>query len=268
MFVSSATMSTAANSLRDSELDERILSDNAAQAFSAWRSFLKCLWSVDAKQNLEAYFHFFTSECDTWRLNGRRLTIETYNDLLRLIRHLKEHRGEPWNQDEVLQFFSTSTRTTRKAMRIEKTYREFNTSSPLLRQYDHCDDDSISNSIYLAVRRWLMVYVGPDVYLSSYGRPGSGWNRSQSLDDLIKATFPEMKETLQPTRWPASLNVHSLERVSGFNVSWTNRLADHLLFDENSASTWIFHHVSFLQSRMSAKSADPILPTRLLEETL
>lgn len=230
------------------------------------------LWSTQQHHNSAAYFQYFKEECEAWRLSDSPVTIQTYQDFLDLVEHLKRTRDEKRSAPAVLDFFPPL-----KTADLEKTptpsLTEESTSGQLqlsLRyRFSHCDLASATNSIFLTVRLWLMINVGSSALLTIFpGRSSPEWEEDQSLDNFIDSCFPASEWGPRLSQWPFSLNSFNLERIGGFELVWTDHLADHLYLNEDLGTISVYHHVQVLRGLLQAKSPNQALPDRLLTETL
>ncbi|CAF9943768.1 MAG: hypothetical protein ALECFALPRED_001220 [Alectoria fallacina] len=230
------------------------------------------LWSTQQHHKSTTYFQYFKEECEVWRLSDSPVTIQTYQDFLDLVQHLKRTRNEKRSAPAVLDFFpplqaDDDEKTSTPSLSTESTPNQL----PLLlkHRFPHCDLVSATNSIFLTVRLWLMLNVGSSALLTIFpGRSSPEWTEDQSLDDFIDSCFPASEWGPRLSQWPFSLNASNLERVGGFELVWTDHLADHLYLNEDLGTITIYHHVQVLRGLLQAKSPDQALPDRLLTETL
>ena len=229
------------------------------------------LWSTQQQHDSTAYFYYFNTECEVWRANDSPVAIQTYQDFLDLVEHLKRTRNEKRTAPAVLEFFpplqSDDEKTPTPSLTEDSTTQQL--QLPLKNRFRHCDPVSASNSIFLTVRLWLMVNVGSStVFTVLPGTSSPEWAEDQSLDEFIDACFPVSEWGPRLSQWPFSLNAYNLERVGGFELVWTNHLADHLYLNEDLGTISVYPHVQALRGLLHAKSPDQALPDRLLLETL
>lgn len=230
------------------------------------------LWSTQQHHNSAAYFLYFREECEAWRLSGSAVAIQTYQDFLDLVEHLKRTRNEKRSAAAVLDFFpplraADDEKTPTPSLTEECTSGQLHWS--LRHRSPRCDLVSATNSIFLTVRLWLMLNVGSSANLTLFpGRSSPEWMEDQSLDNFIDSCFPVSEWGPRLSQWPFSLNAYNLERVGGFELVWTDHLADHLYLNEDLGTISIYHHVHVLRGLLQAKSPNQALPDRLLTETL
>ena len=62
------------------------------------------------------------------------------------------------------------------------------------------------------------------------------------------------------SRWPQSLTLYNLERIGGFEIVWTDHLADHLFLDEDLGTIKVYHHAYVLQCHQSGNLAKYVYP--------
>ena len=230
------------------------------------------LWSTQQHYNSAVYFHYFKEECEAWRLSDSPVAIQTYQDFLDLVEHLKRTRNEKRSAPIVLDFFppfQAADEEKTPAPSVVEDYTPDQLQLPLRHRFPHCDLVSATNSIFLTVHLWLMLNVGSSaIFTLVPGRSSHEWAEDQSLDDFIDACFPTSEWGPRLSQWPFSLNAYNLERVGGFELVWTDHLADHLHLNEDLGTISVYHHVQALRGLLHAKAADQALPDRLLLETL
>lgn len=185
---------------------------------------ISCLWGKRSTDydlcQFSWYFRYFASECEAWRLSGNTVALHQYHDLLALVEYLKAHPTEP--------------RATLESHMLA--------TQPL-----DTEPESVRNALYLAVRLWLMLNVGPPHLTIFQCRSTLDWVEDQSLFSMIAATFPQARTMPTSVRWQRSLNACSLTRVGGFEVVWTDHLADHLYLNEDLGTISLYHHAFVLQ---------------------
>lgn len=230
------------------------------------------LWPTQNNHSSAVYFKYFKQECEAWRLSDSPVTIQTYQDFLHLVQHLKRNRTEKRSAPAVLDFFppfqvTEDEKTPTPSLTEESSPDQLQLS--LRYRFPHCNPVSAANSIFLTVRLWLMLNVGSSTILTFFpGRTSPEWMEDQSLDDFIDSCFPTSEWGPRLSQWPFSLNAYNLERVGGFEIVWTDHLADHLYLNEDLGTISVYHHVQVLRGLGHAKSSNQALPDRLLLETL
>ena len=230
------------------------------------------LWSTQQHHNPAVYFQYFKAECEAWRLSDSPIVIQTYQDFLDLVQHLKRTRREKRSDPVVLDFFpplqELDDEKPQTPSLTDQTSPE-QLQLPLRLRFPHCNLLSATNSIFLAVRLWLMLNVGSSAFLTLFpGRSSPEWTDDQSLDSFIDSCFPASDWGPRLSQWPFSLNTYNLERVGGFEIVWTDHLADHLYLNEDLGTISIYHHVQVLCGLLQTKSPNQALPDRLILETL
>ena len=235
-------------------LDEILISDDAIPTLSIplQHEIVRSLWPniplemVQYEQGRQAaYFWYFRSELDAWRLSGSPVAIHSYKDLLGLVRHLRSTKNIPRDSELVSEYFQQS-----------RLHGAGNAQSV------HHRDVSINNALDLAIRLWLMLYVGCDSAVLYPGRSRLVWGKSETLNDFVQKCFPARvldtrpKNEEGPLLVPAGMNIHSLKRVGGFDIVWTDHLADHLLLNDDLGTISLFHHASLLQMILGGDAAE------------
>ena len=266
-----SNMSFVSLSNLEPDLQKLLLAENSDDALDTRLQdhITARLWSNQHPHNSAAYSQYFKKECEAWRLSDCAVAIQTYQDLLDLVEHLKQTRNESRSAPAVLDFFPPllavdDEKTPTPSLVEDSTSEQLQLS--LRHRFAHCDPASATNSIFLAVRLWLMLNVGSSVLFP--GRSSPEWSEDQSLNNFIDSCFPASEWGPRLTQWPFSLNAYNLERVGGFDLVWTDHLADHLYLNEDLGTISVYHHVQALRGLLHPKSPDQALPDRLLLETL
>lgn len=232
---------------------------------------IKSLWSSSGPHDSSIYFDYFEEECKAWRFSDSTVAIQTYQDFLDLVAHLKSCHHEPISSSAVLDFFPPFQAThERGSLPSPAEYTSQSLQIPLRERLPAVDPVAAKNSIFLAVRLWLMLNVNSsDIHALTPGRSSLEWTEDQSLDDFIEACFPASEYTpARLSQWPYSLNAYNLQRVGGFIIVWTDHLADHLYLNEDLGYIHIYHHVQVLRGLLRAKNQHHSLPEKLIVETL
>ena len=240
--------------LFDQDVDQLLLSKKTISLGSVdtgLRSKIICgIWGQNAKleqQLSSAYFQYFARECEAWRLSGCPVAIQTCRDSLDLVEHLKRHRQDERASASIHSFFPPSPPPGR---RVQPQNLPLSTSQmllPLSTRFPECERDSVKNAIDLVVCLWLMLNIAAPGIRNFPGRSYLVWSETESLNDFIDRAFPLTRPISVPLRWPQSLNLYNLERIGGFEILWTDHLADHLFLDEDLGTIKIYHHVYALQ---------------------
>ncbi len=183
---------------------------------------------------------------------------------------MKLFHHEKISSSAINDFFPELRPTHEKAIPSTDDYDLDHLQLPLRYRVPYCDPVSARNSIFLAVRLWLMLNVtSPGIHAFTPGRSSLEWTDDQSLDNFISACFPLSECTsARPSQWPYSLNAYNLERVGGFVIVWTDNLADHLYLNEDLGHIHVYHHAQVLRGFLHTKSEDQVLPEQLILETL
>ena len=243
-----------------SDLDQPLLPYNSVTPESIDRHLrshiISSLWTKPQDvEKYTAYFNFFAQECDAWRLTGLDVAIDTYRDFLDLVQHLRSHRSDSKCSPAIMSFFpplppqqGTPAPPPRAALTDNQR------ALPLVCRYPHCSRDSAVNAIYLTVRLWLMLRPGSPELIGHQAKSTLEWKDTESLDDFIHKCLPiaPLGTIQEKAQWQKSLNLYTLNRIGGFDIIWTNNLADHLYLDEDVGSTiHLYHHACVLESHYS-----------------
>ena len=191
-----------------------------------------------------AYFQYFRSELEAWRLSGSPVALETYRDLLELVKLLRVNRHERRDSPSILGFFqqSSSNALTAHAANTHPTQHE---------------SVSMRNAIDLAIRLWLMLNVVSEKTALFPARSSLVWTDAQSLNMFIEKYFTSGNATIGRTSDLAiSFNAHDLKYIGGFDIVWTDHLADHLYLNEDLGTVSLFHHASVLHMAVRCNAAE------------
>ena len=244
----STLMTIAVPRLPKSILDEVLIPEDEIPRLSTplQNEIIGSFWpqhSGSVSQRQEAYFSFFRSELEAWRLNGRCVAIQTYGELLRLVKHLKSTRNKRRDSYAVSRFFQ---QPRQREVRVQSIGHSI----------------GIENALDLVVRLWLMLNVGYDSPALFPGRSRLVWKKAETLNEFVERCFPGeaigagQKIEKAVTFVPNGLNVYNLEHIGGFDIVWTDHLADHLCFNDDLGTISLFHHASILQMSLGAASQE------------
>lgn len=172
--------------------------------------------SVDISPYLEYYrrqWHTTVAYAD-----GRYVTVRKYNDIVEIVKHLRQGQSK----ESILQYLAagqpTSTITT------------------------EADD----NSVNLAARLVSMLKIGI-VKHQAIPRHCLIWKEG-TLAAFIKARFDQPQVlSYQHVKLPKSFNAWSINVIGGLQINFTDNLDDHLLLVDDDTRVLIFHHASFLK---------------------
>jgi hypothetical protein len=178
------------------------------------------LAQCDNVESFDAYFHYFNEECHS-RLQSRH-AARTVVDLVDIADHVKNNTMIPMTD-------------LRHSLQI---------THPQLGN----DIQKLSASIELATRLWLMINVRNlmpnDPRTLQTALP---WPDTSSLEDIIQrwTLVPPAFSNTARRKFPDTLNVSDLERVTNFRIVWTDDLMNHLVLDDRVI--YIYYHVSVLK---------------------
>jgi hypothetical protein len=149
-----------------------------------WSQLLNGFWDLDLGQDdprirdYIAYRQYFVTELDAWRCYSDNVSLETYQDLVDLVKHLKHNAAARRSSPEVLAFFSS--RRTSADLVSQTSVMQSEAPTPL--RYE--------SAIFLAVRLWLMVNVGhPNLQKIFPGKTQITWSQDDSIEGLLAAQF-------------------------------------------------------------------------------
>jgi len=203
-------------------------------------------------EDYDGYFKYFSSECQTWSAMANDIALQTYRDLINLMEHLRNNKSQARTSVQILGFFPPEPQAG-SISSFTPIPTEAQKSLPLRNRYVSCDKIQKQNAITMTVKLWLMVNCGPQ---QPYERAGTSlihWAENESLSDVVTKGF-KTEEPVQPEKsFPKNINSHSLERVAGFRIVWTEHLADHLALNDEvtNPTVKLFRFPSILQVHRS-----------------
>ena len=248
--------------LFDKDLDQLLLSKRTISLCSVDEDLrpkiVSGIWGQRAslqQQASNAYFQYFTRECEAWRLSGCPVALQTYRDLLELVEHLRNHRRDERASPAIHDFFSLSPLPGRQSPPRSRPSSPHPMLSPLSARLSEFERGGIKNAIDLAVCLWLMLNIATPGLKIFPGRSYLVWKETESLNDFVERSLPMSRPISVSSRWPHALNLYNLEHIGGFEIVWTDHLADHLFLDEDLGTIKIYHHVYVLQSHQTEDPA-------------
>jgi hypothetical protein len=103
--------------------------------------------------------------------------------------------------------------------------------------------------VALAVRLFLMIDIG-ELKFGFHGRKQLTWDEG-SLDSWVHKHF-NTAQTLhnEHVKLEKIFTARNLVRIGGFEIEWTNNLADHLrILNDEDKKIALFSNVSFLEAQ-------------------
>jgi hypothetical protein len=177
-------------------------------------------------ENYEPYFAYYTEQCNAASHdNGRYLSVRTHQEILDVVAYIK--RGS--SRCDIKQRLDTRLH-----------HRE-------LSNIDEQNDSSID----LAVRLFLMIGIG-ELKFGFHGRKHLIWDEG-SLKSWVHEHFNN-PQTLQNehVKLEKIFTARNLARIGGFEIEWTNNLADHLrILNDDEKKIALFSNFSFLKAQVA-----------------
>ncbi|KAI2639524.1 hypothetical protein GGS26DRAFT_272009 [Hypomontagnella submonticulosa] len=133
--------------------------------------------------------------------------------------------------------------------------------------------DSISRSLELAARLWLMINIDSFKLIPSYIHTRTinvSWPDDKSLADVIANHFRAKNlpvRSQEIVRIRPTLTMAYLEVRHGFQVLWTHNLADHLTIDTKYRTVTVYEHLICLWTHIESGD-DCVIPKAILEEAI
>lgn len=178
----------------------------------------------DKSENYSSYFTYYTQQSNTaFHDNGRHLSVKTHEDIIEIASEINSG-----SKREDIKLWLSSKMPDPKP---ENT------------------DELIDASIDLTVRLLTMMDVG-DLKFGFSGQNQLVWSEG-SLEEWVHGYFeaPQVLEN-EYVKLESIFNARNLVRIAGFEIHWTNNLADHLrIMNEDDRKIAIFHNVTFLEAQ-------------------
>jgi hypothetical protein len=189
---------------------------------------LKSLWSNEESlekfsnySELTSFFEYYTKECRRALHGARHISVRSHADVVQIAESIKNGLSK----EEI------------KSMLKDRT-----------KDADEQNSTEVANSsIDLTARLMSMMGIGLLPYGFS-GRPQLEWSNG-SLKDFLSEYFdsPVILGN-EHIKLEKVFNARNMVRMAGFEIEWTDNLADHLrLIDDEDKKVAIFHHASFLK---------------------
>jgi hypothetical protein len=176
-------------------------------------------------KNFDAYFAYYSRQCITaLHDDGRHISARTHQDIINIADQLKSGR----TREDIHNLLSSNIPAPKPTNEAEM----------------------IDSSIDLTVRLLLMIEVG-DLKFGFSGQTPLTYEGS--LEGWIHEYFALNQ---QPTldcvnvKLECLFNARNMERIAGFEIQWTDNLADHLrIVSEDDKKVTMFHHGLFLETQ-------------------
>jgi hypothetical protein len=110
----------------------------------------------------------------------------------------------------------------------------------------------LDGSLKLATRIFAMISIGPlaSEISAKHSLPWTQGTFSDAVHDYFNQP-PHIELDSKDDVVSKDLTCHSIERMSGIEVLWTDNLLDHLRLVEGDKKLCVFHHASFLRRMMA-----------------
>ena len=118
-------------------------------------------------------------------------------------------------------------------------------------------DSDVDRIIDLALRIWTMInFRDPADFGLGAGRPCICWFEKDTLTDCLQRLFQvSLKLTLEPLRLSPRFTAAVLVSIGGLTIRWTSSLEDHLRYEPEHRSLWVFTYTEVLNSRARSPSS-------------
>ncbi|KAK0736766.1 hypothetical protein B0T21DRAFT_384183 [Apiosordaria backusii] len=219
------------------------------------RALLNAFWPQDLQaaesfqtpittSNLDSYFTTYVNQCNAYLSQRGSLVItRTHQDIVDIIFDFKNDLNREQVHANLLKSISSDV-----------------SDSPEIQ----CKiEANSSRAIDLAVRNFLMMRIGKVPHSITSGTPLE-WTHG-TLRQFVTNHFNVPQElSYTGIKLPRTFNAHSLERIGGVKIKWTDNLADHLRMLDDDERVAVFAHPSFLMLH----STSDFFPQGFIEETL
>jgi hypothetical protein len=190
-----------------------------------WNNNHRRLQDSCCNTNFSAYWEYYSIQCrQALHDNGRHISARTHKDILDIASYLKKN----CYRQEICKYLR-----------------------PTLSSAASCNSDSLlDRSIELTARLLLMIEFGSQIYGFS-GHTELIWDDSSSLEDFVGRYFkhPPVLGN-EGVKLYRTFNAHSIQRIAGIKIVWTNNLVDHLRLTDDDSTVEIFHHATFLHAQL------------------
>jgi hypothetical protein len=204
----------------------RTADDRANIVNSLWKNKVQI---PPAKLDWEAFFVYYTDECNSALFYDGHATIETHQDLVDIAQKLQNGCEQNEITRDIVQLYK---RTTRKATAEDQIKR------------------MAEGSLKLAVRLVAMVDVGSISPNCVQGYTSLGWSDPHhNLQTLLRDHFKESTSVLGFSKFGRFFNAHNLQRYAGLKIRWTDNLNNHLRLVDEDTTLCVFHHITFLKGQ-------------------
>jgi hypothetical protein len=182
----------------------------------------------------DSFFEYYDQQCTAARHDAKNQEVfRTHRDLLKII-------------DEVRNVNRTKS-SIKSSLRLKLLLPDSDDTNQLL-------DDGID----LAVRIWLMLFIGEYRQIIGPAQRHIVWEEDDSLKRLLELEFSPDVAVKDNVKLERLFTARNMERIAGLEIIWTSNLADHLrLFDDDSRVA-IFHQACFLKNMQSQYVFDVI----------
>jgi hypothetical protein len=177
-------------------------------------------------ENYAPYFAYNTEQVNAASHdNGRYLSVQTHQEIIDVVAYIKK---------------GSSRRDIKQRLGTRPHH-------PELANFD----EQIDGSIDLTVRVFLMIDIGELKY-GFHGRNQLIWDEG-SLESWVHRHFNN-PQTLQNehVKLGRIFTARNLMRIGGFEIEWTNNLADHLrILNDDEKKIALFSNFSFLKAQVA-----------------
>jgi hypothetical protein len=175
-------------------------------------------------EDLEAYFHYYTTECkDALSQGGEHTTVRKHEDIIAIARSLDDGLTRREIQMPLLQL-DTQDRS------------------------DEAKEQMAAGSLKLVVRLMSMIDIGPISSTRIKSRAHLEW-QDENLNFKALLTKHLIESCVDPenVKFGSDFNAYNIQRFAGLKIQWTDNINDHLRLIEEETILCIFHHVTFLK---------------------
>jgi hypothetical protein len=175
-------------------------------------------------EDLEAYFHYYTTECkNALSQGGKHTTVRKHKDVVAIAKSLDDGLTRREIQMSLLQL-DTQNRS------------------------DEAKEQMAAGSLKLVVRLMSMVDIGPISDTRIKIRAHLEWDDEDlNLQALLGKNLVESCIDPENLKFGSDFNAYNIQQFAGLKIQWTDNINDHLRLIEEETILCIFHHVTFLK---------------------
>jgi hypothetical protein len=169
------------------------------------------------------YFNYYVSQCHH-SLQGQPVASHTHQDIVKVSTGLRKNFPREKIEEQLRNAIKDFNAKKRKTSSMEEM------------------EESLSNTINLVARLFLMVNVGDSKVIFTTGRTKLQWTHGPLNLFLLDNFQPAKSLKDVGVGFEKTFTARNIERIAGITIQWTDNLADHLrMLDAEDKTVAIFH---------------------------